>query len=347
MASAPLTRESLKQPARLAVRIVARERLRLVLDQAARLTAAETAATTESPPGDPYAIDSEAVHDFRVALRRLRSWMRAFHPFLEDTVTAGVERRLRRLARVAGLARDLEVQSHWLRALPPATAPLALGAAHGLLARNAEAYAAARRKLAGEVNDDLPKLAVKLENQLHHYVLDIDVDAPVHERTLGAVLAPLLREHRVAVTTSLASVRTREQLAAVHAARIEVKRLRYLLEALDDVSRSAHTHGRRLALLQDVFGELHDAQLLSERIVEALAAASRRRVVRDRGGKEPASDGVPSRRGWLALQRRVDRRLKVNSARALRAAHSRATDRSLAAIDAVAARLESDGARLG
>lgn len=346
MASAPLTRESLKQPARLAVRAVARERLHRVLDQAARLAAAENAAINEPLHAEPYALDSEAVHDFRVALRRLRSWMRAFHPFLEDTVRPGVERRLSRLARIAGTARDLEVQSQWLLALPPTTPPLALAAARWLEARNAEAYASARRKLAKRVNDDLPKLAAKLQNQLRHYVLDIDVDAPVHERALGTAMAPLLREHRVAVTASLAMVRSREQLAAVHAARIEVKRLRYLLEALDDVSRSAPTHGRRLARLQDVFGELHDAQVLSECIVGAIATEGRARETRERGAP-PAPDAAPSKRGWLALQRRVGRRLAVDAERALRAAQSHATDRSLAAIDAVARRLESGGGRRG
>ena len=29
--------------------------------------------------------DPEALHDFRVALRRLRSWIRSFRPLLDDT----------------------------------------------------------------------------------------------------------------------------------------------------------------------------------------------------------------------------------------------------------------------
>ncbi|MBI3568007.1 MAG: CHAD domain-containing protein [Gemmatimonadetes bacterium] len=342
MANAPLTRESLRLPARHAVRDVARGRLQRVLDQAARLEAAEAALSADPLIAEPYAADAEAVHDFRVAIRRLRSWMRAFHPFLEDTVKPATEKRLRRLARVAGRARDLEVQSHWLRTLPSNTPPMALEAARWLLARNDAAYAVARRKLAREVHDDLPKIAAKLGEQLRHYLLDIDVDAPARERPFGAVMGPLLREHRSRVSAKLTEVRTREQLAAVHAARIEVKRLRYLLETLDDVSRAAKTHGRRLSLLQDVFGELHDAQVLQERVAEQLSASARRGV-RARGAPTPDATGnaaAPGRRAWLALQRRLARRSKSDAGRALRAAHSSATQRTLAAVDTVAQRLE-------
>jgi CHAD domain-containing protein len=319
--------------------------LQRVLDQAARLNAAEAVATAEPPPAEPppaepYTADPEAVHDFRVALRRLRSWIRAFHPFLDDTVKASTEKKLRRLARIAGRARDLEVQSHWLHALPPKTAPLALEAARRLVLQNATAYVTARRKLAKEIADGLPQLASKLNDQLRHYLLDVDVDAPASECALAAVMAPLLREHRARVTESLATVKTREQLAAVHAARIEVKRLRYLLETLDDVSRAARAHGRRLALLQTVFGELHDAQVLQERVAEEVAASSRRVVVRKRGAAEPQAGVPPTRRAWLALQHRLDRRIKRDAGRALRAAHSHTTQRSLAAIDVVAQRLE-------
>ena len=344
MTNAPRTKESFRLPTSQAVRIVARSHLQRALGKAARLVA-EAAAMSEPPAADPHAADPEAadpeaVHDFRVALRRLRSWLRAFQPFLNDTVKASAGRRLRRIARVAGRARDLEVQSHWLQTLPPAAPRLALDAAHWLIARNAEEYADARRKLANDINDDLPKLASKLGNQLRHYLLDINVDAPERERSLGEVMAQLLREHRARVTASLAKVKTGDQRAAVHAARIAVKRLRYLLESLDDISRSARTHGRRLALLQNVFGELHDAQVLSARIAGELVTLGGR-VVRRHGATDSDSSGEPSRRAWLALQRQLGFRVNAQAGRALRAAHSRATERSLAAIDAVARSLES------
>ena len=56
----------------------------------------------------------EALHDFRVALRRLRSHLRAYAPY-SDPVPEKLNRRLRRLARTTNAARDAEVQLEWLR----------------------------------------------------------------------------------------------------------------------------------------------------------------------------------------------------------------------------------------
>src|SRR5262249_45895459 len=52
--------------------------------------------------------------DFRVALRRLRSWVKAFEPALADTVGDKVERRLKRIAKATGASRDLEVHVAWV-----------------------------------------------------------------------------------------------------------------------------------------------------------------------------------------------------------------------------------------
>ena len=67
--------------------------------------------------------DAEALHDFRVAMRRLRSTLRAYQPQLDAVVPAKLRRRLRDLARATGEARDVEVQISWFERrrneLPP------------------------------------------------------------------------------------------------------------------------------------------------------------------------------------------------------------------------------------
>src|SRR5216110_2080839 len=72
----------------------------------------------------PDASDAEALHDFRVAMRRLRSTLRAYQPQLDAVVPPKLRRRLRDLARATGEARDVEVQIDWLEhrrdELPPA-----------------------------------------------------------------------------------------------------------------------------------------------------------------------------------------------------------------------------------
>src|SRR5947208_1480322 len=71
-----------------------------------------------------YSDDAEALHDFRVAMRRLRSTLRAYQPQLDAVVPPKLRRRLRDLARATGEARDVEVQiaslEHRRDELPPA-----------------------------------------------------------------------------------------------------------------------------------------------------------------------------------------------------------------------------------
>ena len=57
--------------------------------------------------------DVEAVHDFRVALRRLRSVLKAHKPLLGRNVDR-LRRDLGDVAGATGQARDAEVQIGWL-----------------------------------------------------------------------------------------------------------------------------------------------------------------------------------------------------------------------------------------
>src|SRR5688572_3930088 len=92
--------ENLRESTHRVVRMVALEHL------------ADAAAARERLENEK---DDEALHDFRVALRRLRSWERAFRPYIRDDVPRKLRRRLRNLARDTGTSRDLEVHLAWLR----------------------------------------------------------------------------------------------------------------------------------------------------------------------------------------------------------------------------------------
>ena len=58
--------------------------------------------------------DDEALHDFRVSLRRLRSIIRAYRPFLKGSKPRKLRKRLGALASSTNVARDAEVQIVWL-----------------------------------------------------------------------------------------------------------------------------------------------------------------------------------------------------------------------------------------
>lgn len=60
--------------------------------------------------------DNAALHDFRVALRRLRSTIRLYRLWLDDRVLPRkLCRRLKRLARATNAARDAEVGLAWVK----------------------------------------------------------------------------------------------------------------------------------------------------------------------------------------------------------------------------------------
>ncbi len=87
------------------------------VEEAARLIAlsllneARAARARLDQPGD-----IEALHDFRVALRRLRSILRAYRRYLKDSLSTPMRRRLRALATATGGSRDAEVRIAWLQA---------------------------------------------------------------------------------------------------------------------------------------------------------------------------------------------------------------------------------------
>src|SRR5579863_8808258 len=89
--------------------------LSLPTTQGARLVALDLLDTVSAARfrlADPH--DLEALHDFRVALRRLRSWLRAFEDELGAALGGHLRRRLSSLADATGESRDHQVHVQWL-----------------------------------------------------------------------------------------------------------------------------------------------------------------------------------------------------------------------------------------
>src|SRR5262249_16916979 len=89
--------------------------MRLRVEEGCRRIALEylTAATrARGRLDDPE--DTEALHDLRVGLRRLRSLERAYRPQLADSISRKLRQKPRELAAATNVARDTEVQLEWL-----------------------------------------------------------------------------------------------------------------------------------------------------------------------------------------------------------------------------------------
>jgi CHAD domain-containing protein/CYTH domain-containing protein len=220
--------------------------------------------------------DDEALHDFRVALRRLRSWERAFRPYVRDDVSKKLRRRLRDLARDTGASRDLEVHLAWLReqrrTLGRRQRPGLTWLLANLHARKEDADAV----LGDDVDSRFTRLRSKLEDALASYRERL----PVRESgqasppaPFAEALAPRVRDAGTTLREHLERVRSLVDGDECHEARIAAKRLRYLLEPIVRVVPGADDLVARLKSLQDVLGDLHDAQVFGAEIATLAAEA--------------------------------------------------------------------------
>src|ERR1700693_131159 len=89
---------TLREPVDRGVRLVAIS----LLDDAQKAADKLTGLAKELRDGDPAG--NEALHDFRVAIRRLRSWTRAFKPWLSDDLRGKQRRRFARIAETTRIA---------------------------------------------------------------------------------------------------------------------------------------------------------------------------------------------------------------------------------------------------
>lgn len=226
--------------------------------------------------------DDEALHDFRVALRRLRSTLRAYRDHLEDSVGGKDRRRLKRLARATGDSRDGEVMIAWIQRhaarLSEAEAPGAEWLLEELRTRQARTV----RRMHDEVVRDFARACGRLSRRLSWYPAHVSLESPAEQPPMRAVLADLVQAHARELRDALAAVSTAGQQDEAHQARIDAKRLRYLLEPFTDELPGAREAVKSIKQVQDVFGEMHDAHVAAGIIADARDDAEARGI-----GAEP------------------------------------------------------------
>jgi CHAD domain-containing protein len=250
--------------------------------------------------------DAEALHDFRVAVRRLRSTLRGFRPELGDAVPKKLQRRLRDLARATSAGRDAEVQLAWIH---DHAAALGRGARGGL--RWLQNRLADRRDRAyAAIRDDVAPQFRRLERRVRRALGNARSDASPGQVPFGAAAARLLREQAADMEQELEAARSPGDEAAIHGARIAVKRVRYLLDSLAGDVADAAALAARCKQLQDLLGELHDAHILVEELGDAVADAAAERArqlhaltVRGRPDRTRTTRPAPGSAAPLALAR--------------------------------------------
>jgi len=244
----------LAQPVERAARIVALD----LLDSAAK---ARERLDDASDPG--------ALHDFRVGVRRLRNWLRALRPWLDDSTPKRARRGLKKAARLTGDSRDAEVHREWIIAQRGA-----------LSVRQRRGMAWLLEKVDNEKQDSDQMVATRgvrafdrahttLSRKLKTYRMKIDAHADELPRPFASVMAELLRAQAGKLAKRLTNIESYEDASCVHKARLAGKRLRYLLEPIAASVESADRLVSELADLQDVLGNWHDVHVFSEALAKA------------------------------------------------------------------------------
>lgn len=275
-----------EEPRRKDGHVLAHVRVRSLLETQGR-DVLEAAARVARSAGDGGP-DADAIHDYRVALRRLRTSLAAASPLFEKKPLARVRDGLRRLAREAGAVRDEEVLVETLAGFDlPAATRARVGA--WLLER-----ARRERRLRAAV---VAELARRASDPAAPSDPGAAPDAPALPVLLSLVEAlPLRRKASAVSTRALARDALREAAREVleeaarpdaesprarHRLRIRWKRVRYIAEifsealpgeALEDLVKAA-------AHMQKRLGAIHDLDEAIARVARARALSLGDRMV--------------------------------------------------------------------
>jgi CHAD domain-containing protein len=209
-----------------------------------------------------------AVHNTRVAARRLRVFLQAYRREFDSAAAKQFKRALVRLTHDLAAAREADVTRRAIAQLTRSP--------HTIVARQSRAL---RERAAREYNLSVSRLRLTV------------VAAPWQQRLIDlrrlSMLSSLVKESdALAVTVTNRLVKRRRQRLRdalrhagkspkrLHRIRLKVKALRYLLEdCLPRTVIARNAEVRRLRQLQDCLGELHD----EENLLKALRAEPTRR----------------------------------------------------------------------
>lgn len=240
--------------------------------------------------------DPEALHDFRVALRRFRSIERAYRSWVEEALPKKLRKRLRELVDSTGPVRDSEVQLRWLEeqrlALKSNQRVGYQWLQRRLEERARQGYAAIRGRLPLE----FAALAALLRAALS---MPCESSFSSFAQITGEKLQPLLAD----LEQDFTAIGNGAEVSRIHDARLLVKRARYLLEPVAPALEQGRAMVGELAALQGMLGGIHDAEVLGASLDEAAAEAG---AARYRGLVRQALDHAAA--GFADSQRRGDER---------------------------------------
>ena len=247
--------------------------------------------------------DPEAVHQARVATRKLRSHLRTFGPLLDVEWTEALRSELGWLALSLGAVRDREVLLDRLRDRAQSLPSNDARSAAALLQLLETEIDSLRKKLKDDL--DSPRYVDLLENLVagaHSPATLPDADQPA-ATVLPALATTPWRRLRSAVKQLPATATDPE----LHRIRILAKRARYAAEAVAPVAPGADAFAKAAARLQTVLGE-HQDSVTAQAWLRAAKVSGRRAFV---AGELIALEGIAAhdaRVKWSKAWKSLDRK---------------------------------------
>jgi CHAD domain-containing protein len=250
--------------------------------------------------------DPEAVHQARVATRRLRSTLRTFRSLLEPEWTSRLRDELRWVADLLGAVRDADVllarfQGH-LAALPEADAKAGQRLLRGLVERRE----ADRGRLLGAMGE--PRYATLLDDLVA--AAGAPALLPGADRPAAEAMPPLVAKPWRKLRKTVRSAGSDPSDEELHQIRIRAKRARYAAEAVEPViGKPAERFADAAADLQDVLGDQHDAVVGEAWLREAARSAKRdEALVAGLLAAAERASAAASRDDWRSVWKALDKK---------------------------------------
>ena len=292
-------RSGIKWPIRIDARMNAGEACEEILWGGLRQLSLELAAFGQGA-------DSDAIHQTRVALRRLRASLALFQPFLRDPEFERLRAELRSLFTALGEARDLDVMLERLASGAPGAPTFEPVSLADIERRRDAAQRAARDELASTRCDDLLfDLAQFARAGAWRRCRDAD-QARLRGLAVGDFAARRTRRRRDDLSDLVERFDDLDS-DGLHDLRKRTKTLRYFSEFLEPLAtrekaRERFQQGvRALSELQETLGKVHDIDAL-ETFVEAgeqlnvpAAATAERRARLVRKGRRQAKKAAKAK----------------------------------------------------
>lgn len=199
--------------------------------------------------------EQAALHDFRIALRKQRSWLKAYGQNIG--IEKSVRKRVSALASATNDCRDLEVYADWLDIqLASLNTPSLASYSHEVHQQIRLSSQAA----VIEIMQQWPEIQQTLNDALASLPNEGDES---FARLAHARLSSRMHELQVQVDQITARKEHAGSARELHQNRISVKQVHYLLDAFKPSNEHCRRSARKLKGLQDGLGCYHDLCLFA------------------------------------------------------------------------------------